>query len=81
MTAVSKALIEIVEALPEEKAREVLDFARFLQQQAGDLEWERILVDSRRRLKLDAFVEAALLEGSAEPLDYSSFLVLAGPRL
>ncbi len=71
MTAVSKVLVEIVDALPEEKARAVVDFARYLQQQSGDMEWERILNDPRSRPKLDAFVEAALQEGSAEPLDHS----------
>lgn len=69
MTAVSRELITIVEALSEEKAREVVDFARFLQQQAGDREWERILSDSRAYPKLDKFVVEAMREGPAEPLD------------
>jgi len=43
MSAASQELIEIMESLPEEKAREAVDFARFLQQQAGDREWERII--------------------------------------
>jgi hypothetical protein len=64
MTAIIKELVEIVDDLPEEKAREVMDFARFLQQQAGDLEWERIIGDSRPRPKLDAFVADALREGT-----------------
>ena len=71
MTAVCKELVKIMDALPEERAREVVDFARFLQQRTGDLEWERIANDPRSRPKLDAFVEAALREGSAEPLDPS----------
>jgi len=69
MTAVAKELAEIVDGLPDEKAREVMDFARFLKQQAGDLEWERILGDARPRPKLDAFVADALHEGKAKPLD------------
>ncbi len=69
MTAVAKELVEIIEALPEDKAREVIDFARFLRQQAGDSEWDRIIADNRPRPKLDAFVAEALREGSAEPLD------------
>jgi hypothetical protein len=69
MTAVAKELVEILDGLPEEKAREVMNFARFLQQQAGDLEWERILDDARPRPKLDAFVAGALREGEAKPLD------------
>jgi hypothetical protein len=71
VTAASKTLVEIVDALPDDKAREVVNFARFLQQQSGDTQWERILEDSRSRPKLDAFVESALREGSPEPLDPS----------
>jgi hypothetical protein len=71
MTAVAKELVEIVGNLPEDKAREVVDFARFLQQQAGDRAWERIIADSRPRPKLDAFAADALREGPAEPLDPS----------
>jgi hypothetical protein len=69
MTAVAKELVEIVGALPEDKAREVVDFARFLQQQSGDREWERIIADKRGYPKLDKFVTEALREGPAEPLD------------
>ena len=69
MSAVSQELIEIVDKLPEEKAKEVVDFARFLQQQTGDLAWERIISDTRPRPKLDAFVADALREEPAEPLD------------
>ena len=71
MSAVGQELISIVDGLPEEKAREVVDFARFLQQQAGDVAWERIIADARPRPKLDAFVANALREGAAEPLDPS----------
>ena len=69
MSTVSQELIEIVDKLPEEKAKEVVDFARFLQQQAGDLAWENIISDTRPRPKLDAFVADALREEPAEPLD------------
>jgi hypothetical protein len=69
MTAVAKELIEIVGALPDDKAREVVDFARFLQQQAGDRAWERIIAVGEPYPKLDQFVSDALREGPAEPLD------------
>jgi len=69
MTAAAKELAEIVGELPEEKAREVVDFARFLRQQAGDAAWERIIADKHPRPKLDKFVAEALHEGNAEPLD------------
>jgi len=55
-------LIEIVDGLPEDKAREVVDFARFLQQQAGDREWERIIAAERTYPKLENFAAEALRE-------------------
>ena len=69
MNADAKELMAIVDALPEDKAREVVDFARFLQQQAGDREWERIICDPRPRPKLDVFIADALREGPSKPLD------------
>ena len=71
MSATSQELIEIVDGLPEEKAREVVDFARFLQQQAGDREWERIIARKRSHPKLEQFAAESLREGKAEPLDLS----------
>jgi hypothetical protein len=71
MTAVAKELAKIIDSLPEEKAREIVDFARFLQQQADDAAWERIIGDAQPRPKLDKFVAEALREGAAEPLDPS----------
>ncbi|HEX4265992.1 MAG TPA: DUF2281 domain-containing protein [Verrucomicrobiae bacterium] len=69
MTKAAKELVEIVNQLPEEKAQEVIDFARFLTQQTSDIAWERIIADSRSRPKLDAFVADALREGESEPLE------------
>lgn len=71
MTVVATELVEIVGGLPEDKAREVVGFARFLQQQAGDREWERIIADKRAYPKLDKFVAEALNEGLSDPLDPS----------
>ena len=48
MSTIAGELIEILDGLPDEKAREVVDFARFLQQQAGDREWERSTPTSDR---------------------------------
>jgi hypothetical protein len=64
-------LIEIVDGLPEDKAQAVVDFARFLQQQVGDREWERILAEKRTYPKLEKFAAEAMREGKAEPLDPS----------
>ena len=58
-----------MDGLPEDKARAVVDFARFLQQQSGDQEWERILAGQRAYPKLEQFAAASLREGAAEPLD------------
>ena len=71
MSSVSQELLGIVDGLPEDKAREVLDFAHFLQQQSGDRNWERILAERRAYPKLEQFAAASLREGAAEPLDPS----------
>ena len=63
MSSATHELITIVDSLPEDKAREVVDFARFLQQQAGDREWERIIAEKRTYPKLNQFAAAALHEG------------------
>ncbi len=79
MSAMTKELEAICQRLPAEKVAEVIDFARFLSEQAstqpgaatedGDAAWERILRHPRPRPKLDAFVEASLSEGEGQPLD------------
>ena len=58
MSSATHELITIVDGLPEDKAREVVDFARFLQQQAGDREWERIIDEKRTYPKLKEFAAA-----------------------
>ena len=63
MSSATHELITIVDSLPEDKAREVVDFARFLQQQTGDREWERIIAEKRTYPKLEQFAAAALREG------------------
>ena len=71
MRSAAQELIGIVDGLPEDTAREVVDCARFLQQQSGDREWERILDERRTYPKLEQFAAASLREGAAEPLDPS----------
>jgi hypothetical protein len=70
----TKELVTICAQLPPQKVEELVDFARFLQQQlanesARDKEWERIVADPRSRPKLDAFAKQALQEGEAVLLD------------
>ena len=74
MAPKTEELVNICEQLPPQKVEELVDFARFLQQQAageteGDKQWERILADRRPRAKLDVFAEQALHEGESVPLD------------
>ena len=72
MAPKTKELVTICEHLPPRKVEELVDFARFLQQQAAsesDMQWERIIADPLPRVNLDAFAQQALHEGEAAPLD------------
>jgi hypothetical protein len=66
MSSAAQELIGIVDGLPEDKARAVVDFARFLQQQNGGREWERIHAGQRTYPKLEEFAAASLREGAAQ---------------
>ena len=68
-----------VVTLPAEKQSSVLDYVMFIKHQVqaadevaedGDAAWERIIADPRPRPKLEAFMKAAMADGS-EPLDLS----------
>lgn len=69
-------IAEEAAALPADKQSSVLDYVLFIKQQTltaeedGDAAWERIISEPRPRPKLQAFMQAALAEGS-EPLDLS----------
>jgi hypothetical protein len=71
MNSVAEEIVRLCKTLPLDKQSELVNFARFLQQQSGDDEWERIIADHRNYPKLQKFAAAALNEGSAEPLDPS----------
>ena len=71
MNSVADELAEIVDGLPEDKARAVVDFMCFLLHQAGDREWERVIRPQRAYPKLEQFAAEALREGTAEPLEIS----------
>ena len=68
MSATTEEIIRVCESLPPEKQSEVADFARFLLAQQGDDAWERLIDSSKRRPRLESFMETALREGDA-PLD------------
>jgi hypothetical protein len=68
MSGVTAEIIEVCEALPDEKRLEVIDFARFLLQQQGDEQWEKLIGENRTRPRLDDFLKSSAAEGD-EPLD------------
>ncbi|MEO6742632.1 MAG: hypothetical protein ABIP20_20510 [Chthoniobacteraceae bacterium] len=69
MSIATQEIIRVCEALPQEKQREVADFARFLLAQQGDERWEELLTSENTRPKLDAFLRESAAEGGEEPLD------------
>ena len=74
MSTVAAETAAIVERLPEDKARELLDYAGFLAERADDEEWERITSDVVLRPKFIAFlqeVDAGIAAGRTEELDES----------
>jgi hypothetical protein len=68
MSGVTAEIIEVCEALPAEKRLEVIDFARFLLQQQGDEQWEKLIGENKIRPRLDDFLKSSAAEGD-EPLD------------
>lgn len=76
MTTDTQSVLELCEQLSAARRAEVVDFARFLlhQESSGrdepdvDEAWEELIGETKSRPKLDAFVKAALAEGS-EPMD------------
>ena len=70
MSVATQEIIRVCEALPQEKQREVADFARFLLAQQGDERWEELLAAPAPRPRLDAFLRESAAEGE-EPMDAS----------
>jgi len=69
MSSATEEIVRVCETLPLEKQREVIEFARFLQTQNGDEEWERIIAAPVPRPKLEAFLDASIAKGHA-PMDF-----------
>lgn len=61
-------IVQVCEALPEEKQAELADFARFLLTRLQDEAWEERLNYPKRRPRLDTFLRESAAEGD-EPLD------------
>ena len=70
MSGATAEIIEVCEALPEEKRSEVVDFARFLLSQLDEHHWETLISDTKSRPKLEEFLKASAREGD-ELLDLS----------
>ena len=68
MSGSTAEIIEVCEALPDEKRMEVIDFARFLLVQQDDARWENLIAAEKPRPRLDEFLRASAAE-SDEPLD------------
>ncbi|MEA3209479.1 MAG: hypothetical protein QOE70_2536 [Chthoniobacter sp.] len=71
MSAATEEIIRVCAALPQERQREVIDFARFLLAQQGDERWEALLASKDPHPRLDAFLRESAAEGGEEPLDAS----------
>jgi hypothetical protein len=68
----AKEAARLVDLLPQEKAKAVLDYAHYLVEKADEEEWERKWADPRYQPKLSglmAEVEREIAAGQDEPLD------------
>lgn len=68
MSGATAEIIEVYEALPEEKRSEVVDFARFLLSQLDEHRWETLIADKRALPRFEEFLKVSAREGD-EPLD------------
>ena len=71
MTVVEE-MFSLFPTLPAEKARSVLDFARYLAEQDDDAAWERSIEAARNSPRFKqrlAEVEREISEGRSSPLD------------
>ncbi len=72
MSGLAKEAAKIIDALPPEKAKAVVEFARYLAEKTDEEEWDRQFSDPKYRPRFRAFVsqaEADIAAGKAEPLD------------
>ena len=72
MNTLADEVAKLVETLPVDKARAVIDYARSLAETADDEQWERRLSDPKYAPKLKALADEALAEyraGTTKPLD------------
>ncbi|MBI2889269.1 MAG: hypothetical protein HYY13_00635 [Nitrospirae bacterium] len=60
MTTLAKETAQIVDRLPPEKARALLDYARFLAEKVAEEKWQRAFRDQKYAHKLRAMADKAL---------------------
>jgi hypothetical protein len=73
MDRYTEEAVRLIDALLEEKARVLLEFARFLAEKNDEEEWERKFSEPRYRPKLFAVmneVEEENASGQTMPLDF-----------
>ena len=68
MSSTTEEIIQVCEALPQDKQSELADFARFLLAKQDDAAWESRIAYPNSRPRLDSFLRDAAAEGD-EPLD------------
>lgn len=74
MTKLAEEAARLVDSLPPDKAKALIEYARFLAEKADEERWERLSADPRYARKLEALmseVEQEIAAGEAEPLDPS----------
>ncbi len=72
MSPLAKQIAGLADALPEDKARALAEYAQYLADKADSEEWDRKFGDARYATKLKALmaeVEREIAEGKAQPLD------------
>lgn len=68
MSSTTEEIIQVCEALPDDKREELADFARFLLARQDDEAWERRLAYPQGRPRLEAFLRDSAAGGD-ETLD------------
>jgi hypothetical protein len=71
MSQIAAEAVAIIESLPDEMARQVLDYARQLAEEADDAEWDRISSEVGQRESFKRFSAEAIADmeaGRTEPV-------------
>jgi hypothetical protein len=72
MSQIAAEAVALIESLPDDMVRQILDYARQLAEAADDAEWDRISSEVVQRDSFKRFSAKALADihsGRTEPLD------------